>query len=868
MTLPALMALALVASPLATVDYPREIKPVLARRCVACHGALKQEGGLRVDTAALMLRGGESGPAIEPGQSDQSLLVEKLTGAGGLRMPPEGEPLSAKELELVRGWIDQGAHAPEEKPQPDPRDHWSFRPPTRPEVPGVSGPGEIRNPVDAFLASGMEKAGLTPAPEADRGELLRRVSLDLTGLAPSPSERSAFLADPAPDAYEKAVDRLLASPHYGERWGRHWMDIWRYSDWAGYKAEVRESQPHIWRWRDWIVESLNDDKGYDRMILEMLAADEAAPDDESALRATGFLARNWSKFSRDTTLQNTVDHSARAFLGLTFACARCHDHKYDPISQTEYYRLRAFFEPQEVRADRRPGQADLTKDALARVYDANPDTPTFLYARGDEKSPDKDHPLSPGLPAFLGGPVAIEPVKLPLTAFYPGMKSFVQAEATDAAETSLASARAAHDKALLTGPRVDADAALAEKLLAAALWERESTRLRIAADRAEYAEPRDAKAAEQAAAEALKVERQATLRRAEATLAEAEMAQQLAAKPDEKARADAKAAKAREAMYAAGTAAVNPTGRYTSFGPIYPRTSTGRRLALARRIGDRANPLTARVAINHIWLRHFGRPLVGTPADFGLNGRAPSHPELLDWLAVEFMERGWSMKAIHRLLVTSDAYRRVSTGAGHDAASVDPDNSKYWRMNPRRMESEIVRDNVLLASGTLDPARGGPDLDPDAWLTSKRRSLYFRHAAEKQVSFLAIFDAPNVSSCYRRDESVVPQQALAMANSPLVLAASRRLAADLSRSIAPDADDAFVRSAFERTLGRGPTDEERAACVDHLTRLARSLESPADLKPIDGGAACEVAPAADPRQRAREGLVHVLLNHNDFLTIR
>ena len=873
MATPALLAFLLCAASPGpagdAVDYPRDIKPLLARRCLACHGALKQRGGLRLDTAGLMLEGGDGGPAIEPGLADESLLVEKVTGRGGTRMPPEGEPLTAAEIGLLRGWIDRGAHAPEETPQPDPRDHWSFRRPTRPDVPDVSGPGTIRNPVDAFLAAGLGRKGLAPAPPADRAELLRRVALDLTGLAPEPAELAGFLADPAPDAYEQAVDRLLASPRHGERWGRHWMDVWRYSDWAGYGAEVRESRPHIWRWRDWIVESLNADKGYDRMVVEMLAADEAAPDDEAALRATGYLARNWYKFSRDSWLQNTVDHSARAFLGLTFACARCHDHKYDPISQVEYYRLRAFFEPHDVRADLLPGQPDAAKDALARVYDARPDTPTFLFARGDEKRPDKDHPLTPGLPAILGGAVAIEPVPLPATASYPGLKPFAQAEAIAAAEARVAAARVAHEKALLASPRSDAEAALAERELSATLWELEAIRARVAADRADRATPRDPKAADSAAAEALRLERQAALRRAEATLARAEKAQQVAAKPEDKAKADRQAAKAREAMYAAGASASDPAGRYSPFGPIYPATSTGRRLALARRIAARDNPLTARVAVNHIWLRHFGSPLVATTADFGLNGARPSHPELLDWLAVEFMERGWSMKAIHRLLVTSDAYRRSSTaGPAASSASADPRNTMYWRMNPRRMESEAVRDNILQVSGGLDPATGGPDLDPASWLSSRRRSLYFRHAAEKQVPFLVLFDAPNVNSCYRRDESVVPQQALAMANSPLVLAGARRLARDLSRAVGPDADAEFVGSAFGRALGRPPSDEERSACIEYLARQTTTLGSPAGLKPFEAGPAGDVPPAADPRQRAREGLVHVLLNHNDFLTIR
>ncbi|MCA1685587.1 MAG: DUF1549 domain-containing protein, partial [Planctomycetia bacterium] len=301
-----------------------------------------------------------------------------------------------------------------------------FRPPIRPPVPVAAGAVAVRNPIDAFLASRHESLGLNPSPEAERDVLLRRVSLDLTGLVPSPGELRAFLADPSEDAYERAVDRLLASPRYGERWARHWMDVWRYSDWDGYGAEVRESRPHIWRWRDWIVESLNAGKGYDRMVAEMLAADESSPDDPGRLRATGFLARNWYKFNRNAWLDNTVEHTGKAFLGLTINCARCHDHKYDPVTQREYYQFRAIFEPHDVRADPVPGQPDPARDALARVYDARPDAPTFLFLRGNEKEPDKDHPLPPGVPAVVGvaGAFEVKTVALSREAAYPGLRPF------------------------------------------------------------------------------------------------------------------------------------------------------------------------------------------------------------------------------------------------------------------------------------------------------------------------------------------------------------------------------------------------------------------------------------------------------------
>ena len=299
--------------------YLKEVKPVLAKRCVSCHGALKQKAGLRLDTAANLLQGGKSGRAIEPKSAPGSLLVERVTSADlSTRMPPEGEPLKPEEVAAIRSWIQSGASAPAGETAPAvPRDHWAFRSLARPGVPEAEAGA---NPIDAFLGTEHRRIGLAARPRAGKAELLRRVSLDLTGLAPSRDALRTFIADRSADAYEKVVDRLLASPQFGERWGRHWMDVWRYSDWDGFAAEIRESRPFIWHWRDWIVESLNHDLGYDRMIVLMLAADEAVPEDDSSLRATGFLARNWDKFSRVRWLDNSVEHTAKAFLGLTIAC--------------------------------------------------------------------------------------------------------------------------------------------------------------------------------------------------------------------------------------------------------------------------------------------------------------------------------------------------------------------------------------------------------------------------------------------------------------------------------------------------------------------------------------------------------------------
>jgi hypothetical protein len=402
---------------------------------------LRQRLGLRLDTAELARKGSESGPVIAPGNSEESLLIAAVTGELGFRMPPEGEPLKPEQIEVLKAWIDAGAPAPPDEHAADPRAHWAFQPPVRPDVPVVTGSDSVHNPIDAFLAAEYQKHGLVPVPPAEKHVLLRRVYVDLVGLPPSRDELSAFMADDSPGAYERVVDKLLASPRYGERWGRHWMDVWRYSDWSGYGNEIRNSQRHIWHWRDWIIESLNRDKGYDRMVLEMLAGDELAPTDADTLRATGYLARSWYKFNRNTWLEQTIEHTAKGFLGLTFHCARCHDHKYDPIANEDYYHFRAFFEPHQARTDRLPGQPDLTRDGIPRVFDADLQAATYVFARGDERNPIKEKTMPPALPRFLGGELEIKPISLPVEAYYEGRKHFVRDEELATAEAVVTTAQ-------------------------------------------------------------------------------------------------------------------------------------------------------------------------------------------------------------------------------------------------------------------------------------------------------------------------------------------------------------------------------------------------------------------------------------------
>jgi hypothetical protein len=771
-----------------------------------------------------------------------------------------------------------------------------FEPVQRPTVPVTRHSSlVIRNPIDAFIAKEHQTRRLTPRPEASKEVLLRRVYLDLIGLVPTPEEMAAFLADKSPNAYEKVVDKLLASPRYGERWARHWMDVWRYSDWTGYQNVPRDSKPHIWRWRDWIIESLNADQGYDRMVMEMLAADELAPTDEDALRATGFLVRNFKSLSRERWLEDTIGHTFQAFQGVTMNCAKCHDHMYDPISQREYYEVRSIFEAHQVRTDRVPGQVDTDKtgDGLVRVYDSTVTPKTFLLVRGDERKPLTNEVIQPNVPRIFGARYEAQPVTLPVFAVRPDKRDFVvnddlaameemlkharetladlksgvaTTNKTAAAKTTTATMKAAKAApklpSYLTPLPVAKTVADAEKNVEHAEARLNSFKATLAAEKLEDTRttiyPPEWKPAAEAAVAAQR--RLAVLdgRRLLSLVKTAAQTAETKADRDTKggdkgvaAKSAAAAVAARKAVTDVETALAKSEKDLTAplttaYAPrkfdVYPPTSTGRRLALAQWFASKDNPLTARVAVNHIWAHHFGRGLVPTLNEFGRNGQPPSHPQLLDWLAAEFMTRGWKMKELHRLILTSSAYRLASTPDAANA-KLDRDNVYLWRMNSRRMEAEAVRDNVLHVGGSLDLAMGGPDIDNKLGLTSRRRSVYLRIAPEKEVEFIKIFDGPNPVECYARPVTVMPHQALALANGELTFAQADVLAETLTAKSGND-DAKFITAAYERVLSRRPTKGEAKLCAEFLK-----------------------APGKDAG-RARKNLLMVLFNHNDFVSIR
>lgn len=883
----------------ADVDYLRDIKPMFLDKCVSCHGPVKQEAGLRLDAAKFLSREEELEPVAIGGHPEKSLIVERVSASIDERMPPEGEgeALTPKQLKLLREWIRLEMPAPEdEEPLPTPDEHWAYQKIISPEVPNAED-GKGTHPVDRFLSQMQSEQKLYAVDRANPETLLRRVSFDVIGLPPDIKQLESFAENPSQEAYESVVSQLLESPRYGERWGRHWMDVWRYSDWNGYKQAVRGSQRHIWHWRDWIIESLNEDKSYDRMIVEMLAGDEVAPLDPETLRATGFLARNFHNSNRNIWLDATVEHTAKAFLGMTINCARCHDHKFDPIAQQEYYTFRAIFEPHNVRTDRLPGQANITKDGIARVFDKELAVETFLYKRGDEKHPNKENPLTAGVVEILGLPFEVHPVELPVKGFFPALSEQIENEDIERLEAVEKKAAAtlrmfelpqkqAPGLGILEPPapalpeQLSGEQQLAIVKYVAAKSKLSALHARYSADRARYlpAVKKDQTELNQLMKTAAKAERLANWTAARSSSFQKWQTFDSAKSSDEKNAGKKKAAivKAQKELATSRTETEKrrielskTDAKYKSVGAVHPKQSTGRRLALANWIVHPDNPLTARVAVNHIWLRHFGTPLVDNVFDFGMRSPQPVHHNLLDWLASELIESGWKMKHIHRLILTSQAYQQASTGSEElhtHNNSIDPDNYYYWRANVQRLESEIIRDSVLHVANQLDMTMSGPDIDFSEGENILRRSVYFRHAYEKQMLMMTIFDAASPNECYRRSPSIIPQQALALSNSQLSFSAARSLAAEINKTHSEP--QAFINQSFLTLLNRQPSHGETSACQQFLQSQAELLSKQNDLTKVEGNVKTKVEPAADPTLRACENLIHVLMNHNDFTSVR
>ncbi|MEQ1829692.1 MAG: DUF1553 domain-containing protein [Pirellula sp.] len=851
--------------------YTRNVLPVLKEKCFACHGPVRQEAGLRLDTAAFIKQGSDDGTVVTASSPDASkLLIRVSATAANERMPPTGEgvPLKSEQIARIREWIAQGMPAPNDEPTiAGPSDHWAFQPISRKPI-SESSIGTAQK-IDELIDAAQSRLGMVALPTADPLTLLRRVTFDLTGLPPTDSEQTEFAADHSADAYSSYVLKLLDRPTYGERWARHWMDIWRYSDWDGYKEELRGSQRNIWHWRDWIIESLNRNKPYDGMITEMLAADEMDPLNQDTLRATGFLARNYHRSNRNIWLDATVEHTAKAFLGLTINCSKCHDHKYDPISQVDYYRFRAVFEPHHVRTDPVFVSSKSNELVFPRAYDKELAAVTNLFLRGDEKYPDKERPISPGVPSALpiSSPYRLESIPIPLASSFPELQPEAEQFAIKDAWKKIDDVRASLDRALASNkdkvldgadrPVVKAlktDLEVEILKLQEAVASLASIQARFAADKAKHLQ-NDSVLSDALAPHALskeqawrEIEAELKVETAKRTLRTAEDSHN-----KDSSKKNAAVEKVKKELTAVQESqrklmASDGSGKLKAYTPVttgHPRESTGRRTALARWIVDKQNPLTARVAVNHIWARHFGSPLVENVFDFGMKTPQPELVEVLDILAADLIDSGWDMKRLHRSIVCSKAYRRASSGNVDQMAGpkrIDPDNRYYWRANVRRLEAEEVRDSVLVAGGLLDRSSGGPDIDEEQGEKVMRRSIYFRHAYEKQMTMMVMFDAASPAECYQRRPSIIPQQALVLANSALARTASRNLGSQAFNE--PDQrSQARIETLFARTLSRPPTQQETAECEQFLNEHGVS-------------------------EQTLQSLAHVLINHNDFVSVR
>ena len=761
------------------IDYQRDIQPILTRACIGCHGQAKQRGGLRLDSRTEALKGGNSGVVLEPGQALKSRLLLIVAGLDAeTTMPPKEKPrLTAEEIGNLRAWIDQGLKWPVDGSiagQGAKSSHWAFQPVKRVAPPPINDPGSsIRNPIDAFVRAKLHAVGVDASPEADRATLIRRVTLDLTGLPPTASEVDAFLNDAGPDAYEKVVERLLASPHHGERWGRLWLDNGRYADSDGYEKD--SGRPFAWRWRDWVIAALNRDLPHDQFVIEQLAGDLLPGATNEQKIATGFHRNTLTNREggvdqeqfRVEAVVDRVNTTAKVFLGITLGCAQCHDHKYDPFSQREYYQLFAFFNSDtEVNLPLSTGNEEYTRSKA-----------------------EHDKRRKPLLDAIEAEKKKLDP-KLTETQIKKKLAPLTQKLAE-------------HDK---TAPQPP----MAQTL---AIGKRRATHVMIRGD---------------------------FLRKG--------------------------------VEVQAGTPSVLP--------PLSGST----RLDLAQWIVRRDNPLTSRVLVNWVWQKYFGRGLVPTLEDFGTQGEKPSHPELLDWLASETLRQNWSLKSLHRMIVTSATYRQ-SSKVTPELARRDPLNVLLARQSRLRLEAELLRDGALASSGLLTRAIGGPSVRPPQpagvseltyagsarWVESKgadryRRGLYIWFQRTSPYPMLMTFDAPDGNlCCVRREKSNTPLQALTLLNDAVFVECAQALGKRIVQE--KPQGDVLVRAqhGFRLVLGRTPSDAE----LNRLVRLQGELlslckEHPAEATKLIG--TYQAAGISPPEAAAWIALARTLLNLDEAVT--
>lgn len=828
-----LSARTLAAAEMSEADrhFTDKVKPLLDSRCVSCHGPEKQKGHLRLDSREAALKGGDVGPSVVPGIPRESLLLQAVMRAhADLVMPPK-DKLSDQDVAVLDRWIKDGApwpNAPAHATAPatqsgerigdawsDSRnpivkifggqrlDLWSLKPVKRTDPPAVKADGWVRNPIDRYVLEKLEAANLKPAPEADRRSLIRRLTFDLTGLPPTPEEVEQFVRDDSSGAYDALVDRLLASPRYGEHWARQWLDVVRYSDSNGFDWD--EFRPQAWRFRDYVIRSFNADKSFDQFVREQLAGDELLDGppktaaEQDMLIATGYLrlgpqdnsapAFNEQARARAELMADLTETTGSAFLGLTMSCCRCHDHKYDPISQADHFRLRAFFEgvkyADDVAIDLAPEQ-----EAIRKHNDA---------VEGEIKKLQEEHDA-------------------PAKAVEAKLREKRLAELT------------AEERELLDQPD---DKVPAEKKDA-----REALRKKVKPS------DEDVKSAlspeEKEARTALSKRIEETKKRLRPLTKALTMTDAEGEPPATKVLFQGDYRQERDPVPPGFISALDPNPATTAK-PANHKT-TGRRLTLANWIVSPDNPLAARVIVNRVWQGHFGKGLVVTPNDFGLAGARPTHPELLDWLAAELVREEWSLKRLHRLIVTSATFRQAAL-VSDAAVATDAGNDLLWRQHLRRLSSEQLRDTLLAVSGLLlQRDDGGPPAWPalpaeiltanpallddntektKGWYPSPQekrnvRSVYEVQKRTVRLPFMETFDQPeNAVSCPRRNVSTVAPQALALMNGAVATEAAKALATRVEKDAGSDSASQ-IRRAFQLTLQRLPDGEEERTCVAAL----------------------------------------------------
>lgn len=809
----------------APVDFSRDVQPLFRARCYGCHGPGQQMKALRLDRKESAMQ------VIAAGSIAQSKLIARITDPDpARRMPPAGTPLTATEVNLLKRWIEEGAvWTSDEQP------HWSFQKVRRPPVPTVA--AAARNPVDAFVFQKLAGSGIQPVAEADRTTLIRRLSFDLTGLPPTPAEINAFLHDSNAEAYEKLVDRLLLSPHYGERWARPWLDVARYADSDGYEKDM--FRPNAWRWRQWVIESLNKGMPFDQFTLEQIAGDLLDNATVEQRVATGFhrnslknreagVNRAEARFEETVDRTNTV---ATAWLGLSAGCAQCHDHKYDPISQREYYSLFALFDQSEDAETDAPLPGESAAFAAA-------------WPEWEEKR------------RVLIGGAGIAQLQARWEA------RMLEAIANPGADVEwdywLTELRA----------RIDySDRMLRQGLQGRTARDSRTIQNYFIANPGPFVlkDPAQLARIEKLRAQLKQWSAQApALTQASVIVAPLEASRTYVA-----IRGD----------YRQRGPEVSP-GVPTILGKLDPNSSEPERLRFARWLVSRENPLTARVTVNRIWQEFFGAGLVRTPEDFGTQGDRPTHPELLDWLAAEFMESGWNLRHLQRLIVTSAAYRRASTVTA-ELRENDPENKLLARQTRIRLTAEQIRDATLAVSGLLHRTVGGKSVRPPqpesvskvtysrgaSWEVSAaperyRRGIYVHYQRTSPYPQLVNFDAPDANtSCTRRRRSNSPLQALNLLNDPVFFEAAQALAAKIAAQSEPGAQPA---SLFRTCLGRAPSPVE-------ADRLASFLEEQRRIFLADTASAEQVAPTVFPHmdRAASAALVaagRALMNTDEFIT--